>query len=152
MLVCRPQVIQTQGRSFGEHSCTALARPLLRGAKSSSSALVLTSLLALVLLPYDYKIITGLEPAKACSRPVIISVIMISCMRTSAHTYYSELVVIPHTIRMRCRGRCILCGACERHAQLTHSTLHACTRFSMVARQQQALSGHCSNHRARAPP
>jgi hypothetical protein len=49
---------------------------------------VLTSLLALVLLPYDYKIITGLKLAKARSRPVIISVIMTSCTRTSAHTYY----------------------------------------------------------------
>jgi hypothetical protein len=60
---------------------------VLRGATSSSSALVLTSLLALVLLPYDYKIITGLELAKARSRPVIISVIMTSCTGTSAHTY-----------------------------------------------------------------
>jgi len=88
VLVCRPRVIRTQGCSFGEHSCTALAWPLLRRATSSSGALVLTSLLALILLPYDYEIITGLELAKARSWLVIISVIMTSCTRTSAHTYY----------------------------------------------------------------
>ncbi len=48
------RVEQTRDRSFLEHSCTALARPPLRGATSSSSALVLTSLLTLVLLPSNY--------------------------------------------------------------------------------------------------
>jgi len=68
MPVCWPRVIWTWGRCFGEHLCTAL---------------VLTSLLPLVLLPYDYEIITGFELAKARhSRPVIISIIMASGTRT----------------------------------------------------------------------
>jgi hypothetical protein len=38
---------------LGKHSCTALAQPLLCGATSPSSALVLASLLTLILLPLD---------------------------------------------------------------------------------------------------
>jgi hypothetical protein len=45
MLARRQRVIHTRVCSYGEHSCTALARALLRRATSSSSALVLEVLM-----------------------------------------------------------------------------------------------------------
>ena len=78
LLVRRPWVIRTLCRSFGEHSCTALARGLLTHAHLAAPSRSITQY---------YGKITSLELAKAGSQPVIISIILACSSRAKVHVH-----------------------------------------------------------------